>query len=108
MTRWTRVSGDVNDTVVVYLYNVTGAPTTSKSHVADADTATNLDATTVVGVDPRGKSCLVHTIQLGTWLQNLTPPRETAVYDLEHEVSFADGRTLTWPGDFLFIRRASA
>lgn len=108
MTKWNRVSGDVGDTLVAYLYNVTGIPTTSESHVGPPGTSTTLTAATVVGVDPSGVACLVHTVQLGAWLQTLTLTADTAVYRLEHQVSFVDARTVTWYGDTLVVARQAA
>lgn len=94
---WNRTTGDVLDTIVAYLYGVTGTPSSSAAHVwATGSTATTLTSACVAGTDISGTACLVHTIQLGTWLTSLTVG---ATYNLEHQITFADGRTITWQGD---------
>lgn len=108
MTTWNRTAGDIADTIVAYLYGVTGTPTASVSHVWQTGAAINLTSATTAGTDPNGAACLIHIIQLGTWLQNIAPTTTRTVYNLEHQVTFSDGRTITWPGDSIIIGKQGA
>lgn len=107
MTAWKRTAGDVADTIVAYLDGITGTPTASEAHVGlttGTDTAP-LTSTCVAGVDQQGAACLIHTITLGTWLAGLTLTVSETPYELEHQITFADSRIITWKGDIIIVQR---
>lgn len=99
MTTWNRVQGDISDTLTAYLYGVnTFAGASVEAHVwpTTGGTRVTLSAAVVDGTDTAGVACGVSTVQLGAgggWLPLATP----AAYFLEHQVTFADGKIITWP-----------
>lgn len=112
MTTWNRVSGDIGDTVIAYLYGAqTFVGATVVDHVWKNGTAkTDLAATVVDGFDPDGVACGVCTVQLGNssgWLKTAAVAR----WYLEHDVTFGDGSSITWPGtapDIIDVRAHGA
>jgi hypothetical protein len=99
LTTFNRVAGD-KDTVVAYLYGLAAplaTPTGSEAHVWTTGVPkTTLTASTVPGVDPNNKPCLVCTVQLGTWLSAMT---QAGTWFIEYQVTFSPTLEPTWPAE---------
>lgn len=101
MTTFSRVQGDVLDTVVAQLAGVadfTGA--TVEAHVWRPDVA---PADLVASVTTDG----ICTVQLGSWLTTAA----AGTWYIEYQVTFGDSSQLTWPAkapDVITVRAQGA
>lgn len=100
-TSWNRVSGDIKDTITVYLYGVaTFAGCTAQTRVRPArgGAVQNLTAAVVNGLDADLEACGILTVQLGDvggWL----PTAAVGTWLADHKITFPDGSLVTWAED---------
>lgn len=89
MSTWTRVRGDVNDTVVVQLNgadNLNGV-IDAKAYVRYGNRSDELAATVL---DSTARTV---TVDLSPWLETAAAGQ----WDIEYQLTFGDGRVRTWP-----------
>lgn len=104
MTTWNKVAGDVGDTITVTLGGIANldAVTAVESHVWKQ----GAEPVTLTASVVDAASCTIE-VELGDadgWLAETDSGRWSA----EHQLTFADGSTLTWPQmgtDTIAVRR---
>ncbi len=102
MSSWTKVQGDVNDTLTATLSGVENLTTVTavEAHVWRGATIVTLTATVA---DATLRTILVQLGGAAGWLATAAPGK----WSIEFECTFASGAIFTWPAnsaDFVMVR----